>query len=122
MTVFRVSVHLSFVCATKNGASAADIVSSCKLRDGRRTNAQKYFNKDSHYFDSSLPMQQCLLPSMRVYSPYRIPARIRYCELHVWYCGHYQLIAEVDNVHCFANRGVLIAFAGVEPGVNQSGK
>ena len=33
-----------------------------------------------------------------------------------------QLMAEIGDVRRFANRGALIAFAGVDPGVNQSGK
>jgi transposase len=33
-----------------------------------------------------------------------------------------QLIAEIGDVRRFANRGALIAFAGVDPGVNESGK
>ena len=33
-----------------------------------------------------------------------------------------QLMAEIGDVRRFANRGALIAFAGVEPGVNESGK
>lgn len=33
-----------------------------------------------------------------------------------------QLMAEVGDVRRFANRGALIAFAGVDPGVNESGK
>ena len=33
-----------------------------------------------------------------------------------------QLMAEIGDVRRFANRGALIAFAGVDPGVNESGK
>lgn len=33
-----------------------------------------------------------------------------------------QLIAEIGDVRRFANRGALIAFAGVDPGANESGK
>jgi transposase len=33
-----------------------------------------------------------------------------------------QLMAEIGDVRRFANRGSLIAFAGVDPGVNESGK
>lgn len=33
-----------------------------------------------------------------------------------------QLMAEVGDVRRFTNHGALIAFAGVDPGVNESGK
>ena len=33
-----------------------------------------------------------------------------------------QLIAEIGDVRCFAHRSSLVAFAGVDPAVNQSGK
>lgn len=33
-----------------------------------------------------------------------------------------QLMAEIGDVRRFAGRGTLIAFAGVDPGVNESGK
>jgi len=33
-----------------------------------------------------------------------------------------QLMAEIGDVRRFANRGALVAFAGVDPGVNESGK
>jgi transposase len=33
-----------------------------------------------------------------------------------------QLMAEIGDVRRFANRGALIAFAGIDPGVNESGK
>ena len=33
-----------------------------------------------------------------------------------------QLMAEIGDIRRFANRGALIAFAGVDPGVKESGK